>query len=278
MDILERMNGAIDYIEENISEEINYDRVAQIACCSVNHFQRMFSYITGISIAEYVRRRRLTLAALELQNSDIRIIDVAVKYNYDSPDSFTRAFQKMHGITPSYARENGVQLKSYPRMIFYIQLKGDTAMNYRIVEREGIELIGKGIMVTMDNVGVKAPAFWQELNNDGSIDKMLKLTKSEQTYGVTCYTNDLENKIWSYHVACKNNTGVREEGFEILNIPALTWVVFEAGGPPQQAFKQLWEKAYAEWFPSSGYTDLGGPEMEVYYGDKVELWIAIKKI
>lgn len=278
MDLLQRLNGAIDYIEQNISEDIDFERAAQIACCSANHFQRMFSFMTGITLSEYIRRRKLTLAALELQNSDIKVIDLAVKYNYDSPDSFTRAFQKMHGITPSSAREAGVKLTSYPKMSFYITLKGETAMNYRIIEKEGFELVGNGIMVTMEDVGVKAPQFWKACYADGSIQKLQNMTKGEETYGVTCYKNNNDNNTWSYHIAYKNNAAISECEYDILKIPALTWVVFESKGSQPQAIQQLWEKAYSEWFPTSGYTDLGGPEMEVYYSDKCELWISLKKI
>lgn len=276
--MLERLNGAIDYIEKNLTDEIDFEMAARIACCSANHFQRMFSYLSGISLSEYIRRRRLTLAALELQNSDIKIIDLAVKYSYDSPDSFTRAFYKMHGMTPTCAREEGVTLKSYPKMTFFISLKGETAMNYKIEEKESFELIGKGIMVTMDEVGEKAPALWQECHENGTLKKMQTLTGGDEVYGVTCYRNDKEHNTWSYHIAYKNNKAVKECEFDILKIPALTWVVFENKGPQPQAIKALWEKAYSEWFPSSGYTDLGGPEMEVYYEDRCELWIAIKKI
>jgi AraC family transcriptional regulator len=110
MDWLDRMNSAIRYIEENITEDIDYDMVAEKACCSTYHFQRMFSFITDIPLSEYIRRRRLTLVAFELQNSDVRIIDLAVKYGYDSADSFSRAFQKVHGVVPSLAREKGARL------------------------------------------------------------------------------------------------------------------------------------------------------------------------
>lgn len=279
MDLLQRMNGAIDYIELNITEAIDFEKISQIACCSANHFQRMFSYITGISLSEYIRRRRLTLAALELQNSDIKIIDLAVKYNYDSPDSFTRAFQKIHGITPTCARDAGVELKSYPKMTFFITLKGDVAMNYRILERDEFELVGKGIMVNMDNVGVKAPELWKEVHSDGTLEKLRTLSEGKEEYGVTCYSHNSQASTFSYHIAFQNNSSLSSDcEFEILRIPALTWVVFESKGPQPQAIKELWEKAYSEWFPSSGYTDLGGPEMEVYYHNQCELWISVKKV
>ena len=279
MDLLDRMNGAMDYIEENITEAIDFEKVARIACCSANHFQRMFSFITGFSLSEYIRRRKLTIAAFELQNSNLKIIDLALKYGYDSPDSFTRAFQKLHGVTPTSARETGVILKSYPKMTFYIKLKGDSAMDYRIVEKEAFELIGKGIMVNMENGGQKAGTFWQQSESDGTCKKMKNMSQSELSYGVTCYWHDSKNDTWSYHIAYENKAGLKDinEEFEILKIPALTWVVFESSAPLSQAIKELWGKAYSEWFPTSGYTDLGGPEMEVYHSGKLELWISIKK-
>ena len=132
MDWLERMNNALNYIENSLNEEIDYKEIAKAANCSEFHFSRMFSSISGISLSEYIRRRRLTLAAFEIQKSDIRIIDVAIKYGYVSSDTFSRAFQKMHGVTPSNARNRGVQLKAFPRISFQISIKGDTEMEYRI--------------------------------------------------------------------------------------------------------------------------------------------------
>lgn len=136
MDSLKRMNDSINYIEENLDGEIDFKEVARLAFCSEYHFQRMFSFLAGVSLSEYIRRRRLTVAAFELNNSNIRIIDLAVKYGYKSPDSFTRAFQSLHGITPSEARCNSKSLKSYPRMTFQLSIKGENEMNYRIEEKK----------------------------------------------------------------------------------------------------------------------------------------------
>ncbi|HYE10096.1 MAG TPA: helix-turn-helix transcriptional regulator, partial [Patescibacteria group bacterium] len=152
MDWLDRMNGVIKLIEDKITEDIDYDELARKACCSTYHFQRMFSFITDITLAEYIRRRRLTLAAYELQNSDARIIDIALKYGYDSHESFTRAFQKAHGITPSLARSKGVILKAYPRISFQITIKGDVEMDYRIEEASASKVFGASINVTPKDV------------------------------------------------------------------------------------------------------------------------------
>jgi AraC family transcriptional regulator len=176
MDWLDRMNGAIGYIEENLTEEIDYEAVAKIACCSVYHFQRMFSFISDVPLSEYVRHRRLTLAAFELQNSDVRIIDLALKYSYESPISFTRAFQNLHGVTPTSARDMGVQLKAYPRMSFHISIKGDVEMNYRIEKKEAFSVFGvEGIFSTGNGENLKAlPEFWQTAINNGTLDRIIK--------------------------------------------------------------------------------------------------------
>lgn len=150
MEWLERMNRALDYVESNLANEIDMNVVAQMACSSSYNFQRMFSFITDVSLIEYIRRRRLTLAAFEIQNSDAKIIDIALKYGYESPVSFARAFQALHGIAPSLAREDGVILKAYPRMSFQISIKGESEMEYRIETKEafdifGIETIGSSI-------------------------------------------------------------------------------------------------------------------------------------
>ena len=140
--MLENMNGAMSYIEDNLTEEIDFKEAARLALCSEFHFKRMFSFLSGVSLSEYIRRRRLTLAAFELNHSPIKIIDLAVKYGYNSPDSFTRAFQSLHGITPSEARETGQTLKAYPRLTFQLTIQGGDVMNYRIEEKEAFRIVG----------------------------------------------------------------------------------------------------------------------------------------
>ncbi len=142
MDTLAQLNKSLSYIEENLTDRVDYQEAAKIACCSEYHFTRMFSFLAGITLSEYIRRRRLTLAALELSHSDIKIIDVAMKYGYTSPDSFTRAFQSMHGITPSEARIHGQSLKAFPRMTFQLTIKGGSEMNYRIEDKEAFRIVG----------------------------------------------------------------------------------------------------------------------------------------
>ena len=174
MDWLDRMNGVMDYIESNLAGEITYDEIARTAGYSTFHFQRIFSFIADVSLSEYIRRRRLTMAAFDLQASDIKVIDLSLKYQYESPEAFTRAFKSLHGVTPSYARNNGVSLKTYPRMTFQIQIKGDTQMEYRIEERPPFEMFGVygEISRGMSQAFKEVPEFRLKCDDDGSVDRM----------------------------------------------------------------------------------------------------------
>lgn len=180
MGLLEKMNEALPYIEENLTDDIDLKEAARRAFCSEYHFKRMFSFLADVTLSEYIRRRRLTLAAFELNNSNIKVIDVAIKYGYSSPDSFTRAFQGLHGITPSEARSNGQALKAYPRMTFQLSIKGGNEMNYRIEEKEAFHIIGikKRVPIIFNGVNPEIAAMWQTLTNE-MITKLKNLSNVE---------------------------------------------------------------------------------------------------
>lgn len=118
MEWLKKLSAAIDYIESNLDSDLSYEEAARIACCSVFYFQRIFSYVAGISLSEYIRRRRMTQAAFELQRTDAKVIEVALKYGYTSPTSFNRAFQSVHNISPAAAKNMGSTLNAYPAILF----------------------------------------------------------------------------------------------------------------------------------------------------------------
>ena len=156
MDLLTRMDLALVYVEDNLTGEIDQEVLARIACCSAYNFYRMFSFITDISLTEYIRRRRLTMAAIELQSGNIKVIDLALKYGYDSPVSFSRAFQMLHGVTPTEARAGGVTLKAYPRISFQISIKGEKKMDYRIENKEAFQVFGYEGIFSTDGSGLNA--------------------------------------------------------------------------------------------------------------------------
>ncbi len=281
MDWLNRINNAMNYIESNLCEDISYDKAAQIACCSTYHFQRMFSFITGVALSEYIRRRRLTLAAFELQTSDIKVIDVALKYGYESPEAFSRAFKNLHGIMPISARDKGVSLKAYPRMTFLISIKGDMEMNYRIEQKEAFEVFGVyGIISTeMEKAFVEVPRFCIECDEDGTVDHMNELLGRSHDSMLHAALYDFTDTTFKYMICYHIPESVKiPETYTRLNISALTWAIFPDTKCDMQNLRR---RIYSEWFPTSEYEQVEGPTFEMYYGfannSSGEIWIPVRK-
>lgn len=285
---------AIDYIDENLANEINFEIVAEKAKCSVYHFQRMFSFLANLPLSEYIRKRKMTLAAFALQNTDAKVIDIAMKYGYDSHSSFTRAFQAVQNVTPSKARMEGVCLTAYPKLSFQFKLRGVEAMKYSIKQTAPYKLFGLN-PVQMDGwetqrfldyadaviedgthdainvaAGFPGPALEMIKNNDWDVKK-LHLLQAIHFY------DEAENKHFMYGWECPQ--GGVDERFTILEMPATTWVVVTAALAGERDFiKKSYEDLYANWFPTSRYDQAPNrPVIEKYHGDKCELWIPIQK-
>ncbi|WP_024832081.1 AraC family transcriptional regulator [Ruminiclostridium josui] len=289
MDSLTSMNNAMVYIEEHLTDDIDYSEVSKIACCSEYHFKRMFSFLSGIGLSEYIRRRRLTLAALDLKDTNLRIIEVAVKYGYDSADSFSRAFHSMHGILPSEARSENTQLKAYPRMTFQLSIIGGCEMNYRIVEKGPFKLVGfkKRVPIIFEGVNPEI-AKMTELLTPEVIKQLKAISNIEPTGIISASANFSEGRMeekgeLDHYIGVLTSSNETAE-FDVLEIDDSTWAVFESIGPFPETLQNVWGRIYSEWFPSSGYEAAPGPE--ILWNEnpdtgnpkyRSEIWIPVKK-
>lgn len=280
MEWIERLNDAIGYIEEHLTEEMDYERLGQIACCSSYHFQRMFAYMAGVPLSEYIRRRKMSLAAVDLQSLNMKIIDVSLKYGYNSPTAFNRAFQAVHGIAPSAVKNEGVSVKSFPPIRFKITIRGAEEMNYRIETKEAFRIAGVSVPLNKDieqNFAV-IPQKWQEIAMNKTLEKLAGMMNQEPmgVLGVsTC--NDIEP--WRYYIAV--STSQKDTGFEEYLVPAATWAIFPGEGT-SQSIQELERRIVTEWLPTSGYEYGSAPDVEVYLNPdpqnaKYEVWIPVVK-
>lgn len=284
MEWLTKLSQAIDYIEDNLAGDISYDEAAKIACCSTYYFQRMFSYVAGISLSEYIRRRRMTKAAFELQVSEAKVIDIGSKYGYESPTSFNRAFQNVHGVAPTVARREGTILNTYLPISFSINVTGGESMKYRIETKEPIRIVGVRAKLQEDqeqNFKI-VPKFWNKTLKSDLVSEISKLTNQTPNgiLGVTVYEN-LE-EIY-YYIAASTDKAVPENLVE-YEIPSATWVIFECNGRFQDSIQTIFKRFLTEWLPFSGYEYAQLPDIEVYpISDQnlktghSEVWIAIRR-
>jgi AraC family transcriptional regulator len=296
MDWSERMNAAISYIEDNLAAEIDINQAAKNACCSLYHFQRMFFTVIGITPAEYARRRRLTLAARELTAVKNKVIDVALKYGYDSPEAFNRAFRNVHGISPRAARAPGVKLTAFPRVSFYISLKGGSDMEYTISEKPAFDVVARPKRTsskiyssfiidpqTWDKFWYEC---WREYEQTDKYEAVKKLAGrpgpvTGGAYLGVCILDD-DMKGYTYAIGVEKPGKTVHKGLEIIHIPAGTWAIFESTGPFPKAIHDLEDRIFRDWFPSTGYEYAPAPQLEVFLpGDRIsseyrcEAWIPI---
>lgn len=304
MDWVIGIQKAINYIEEHLTEEIDYEEVAAQSFSSGFHFQRVFSILCGFTLGEYIRNRRLSQAGAELTGQDVKVIDVALKYGYESPDSFAKAFQKFHGVTPSEAKRDGCKLKSFSRLNLKITLKGGSEMNYRIEEKESMILTGYKKRFTGVPYGKEREQ--QEGNffvTTRAKQWLLRGAGFEAWEIDFCVVNNMDDEGYDFYIAYKLNEWTREHlydkevtgvdfmdelGFENIIIPKQTYVVFETTHQkyPMEEYRDIRERLVSEWLPGSGYEFSEGPELALVHwrtGEQkdqrfVEIWIPVKKV
>ncbi len=280
MEWVHKLNQSMNYIEKHLTDEIDYEQLGRIACCSAYHYQRMFTYMAGITLAEYIRRRKMSLAAADLQGGNERIIDIAEKYGYRSPTAFNRAFQSFHGIAPSSVKDEGVSVKSFSPIVFKITVKGATEMNYRIETKEAFRIIGVSAPLDreIENNFMVVPTMWQEASVNGTIQKLAGMMDA-QPMGLLGVSVCNDEEQWKYFIAVSSTKA--SDGFEEYSVPASTWAIFSGTGT-NQSIQELERRIITEWLPASGYEYANAPDIEVYLNPdprnaQYEVWIPVAK-
>lgn len=285
MEWVDVLNRAIDYIENNLDGEISPEEAAKAAAVSLFHFQRMFAFTANVTLTEYIRRRRMTAAAFELLNGGAKVIDIALKYGYDSPTAFNRAFKSVHGVSPSKAKIEGIRLTAFPRLTFTVSIKGEEAMNYKIEKKKAFRIVGYASKepMTMEDCFIKVPKFWQSVTEKGGIEKLCSLFDGSLPKGIlgvsTCENGDFSG----FYIAAATNAPI-PEGMEEYIIPESVYAVFECVGALPDSIQKVQQRIISEWLPTSGYEYAPFPDIEVYpEGDQksdtytCEVWLPIVK-
>ena len=261
MEWMQRLNQSIEYIEEHITEELDYERVAQVVGCPSYYFQQMFLYMTNMTLREYIRRRRLSLAAVELQKDSGKVIDIAVKYRYESPTAFTRAFKSFHGVVPSALKTENIPLQAFPPIQFHVSMDGGLPLKFRVEEKAAFRVLGVSCPLNKElaqNFEV-IPTVWDTALADGTLTKLSALQESrpQGLLGISVH----HTEDWKYLIAVRSDR--KEDSFEEYHIPACKWAIFEGRGT-NRSLQELEKRVIAEWLPTSGYTYANSPDIEVY--------------
>lgn len=284
---LAQMNEAMDYVEAHLTEDMNFGQMARIAGCSEYHFRRMFSYLAGMPLSEYVRCRRLSIAATLLRQGS-KVMDCALLLGYESADAFSKAFQGMHGMTPSEAKRENAVLKAFPPMTFQLTIRGGCKMDYRIVHKEKFRIVGFKKQITLQFEGVnKQTESLAQKPSPESIRELKALCDVEPKGMLSVSANFSERTVegteLDQYIAVAT-TNPAPEGYDVLAVEESDWAVFTVVGPFPKAMQDTWARIYSEWLPSSAYQLTGGPEILWHESPDLsqpncmsEIWIPVEK-
>jgi len=293
MDWLKNMNNIITHIEENLTQPIKYETLSRIAGCSVYEFSRIFSFMADISLSEYIRRRRLSQAVFDIQNSNEKIIDIALKYCYESPATFTRAFKELHGTTPTSARKKSVTFKTYPPIAFALTIKGVDEMQFRIEKTSTFEIMGLA-GYTCNDEDWKDSLWGEFLDGGNGADGSGTFNQALWNNGNPSYYTAPFHQVGAYDFHSINGKtptiigaeykGTKPDikGITTKTIPESTWAVFTFKGETGSKVGEAITRIITEWFPQSGYVrNETVPMLDSYPGGQIdenyewEIWMPV---
>lgn len=284
MEWIDCIGEAVGYIEEHITEELSVSEIARQVNISPFYFQKGFSLLCGFTIAEYIRKRRLALAGSELVSTDAKVIDIALKYGYDSPDSFSKAFTRFHGVTPAMVRKEDAVLKAFAPLKIKLSLKGGYLMDYKIMKKDSFTVIGAEKSFKYEDAMQAVPAFWKEFFEAGKEKHVCG------TYGIN-HDESMEGDVFEYLIGDNYNPAEEvPEGFVTRVIPEFTWAVFPCRGSMPKTMQDVNRKIYSEWLPACKEYEIAAGYCVEMYEDPAkypngtmdenyytEIWIPVKK-
>lgn len=290
---MDRWNAAIERIEEELESSIDVRELARMTLTSEHHFRRMFSALSGMPLSEYIRRRRLTVAAAAVLAGQEAIQEIAVRYGYGSADAFSRAFRAVHGVGPKDARNAGAALRAQPRLRFTLNIEGAEQMNYRLESKEQLTLVGRRRRMQLIHHGPNPEMneFQTEIG-DQTLEAIHELSTTAPS-GVFAVCTDFEEGredggTFEYWLAAATERDVDRETLkkhqlETLTVPAVTWLVLSSEDSEVESVQKLWPDAYGTWFPANPYRPAEGPELvSTVYDEQwnplhAELWLPVEK-
>lgn len=293
---IQLIQQAICYMEEHIYDNINYAEVAKSVHMSSYNFHRTFSFIAGMTANEYIRKRRLTLAAQELQTTDISVIDAAYKYGYESPESFSKAFSRFHGSTPKQAKRKGAKLRLFNPLVIKMIMEGGSIMDYRMEHRECQQFLA--LVKAFSNESINddndhsIPDFWTECSEKNLIDpmKLLRMEGKRDLYGLCSPVKDNQTHFnYGIGIVIDGDTDITKleqftnNGYSVWETKAADYAVFKCFGSDGDCLGETWSRFFKEFAPQTGYTQTDDTDYEIYFenGESdlfCELWIPVKKI
>ena len=276
MNWIDGMNRALDYAEAHLTEPLTAEVLAKLAGCPSYHFQRIFTYIAGIPLSEYLRRRRMSRAVAALLGGD-KVIDVALRYGYDSPTAFNRAFQSVHGVPPSQIQRADASLRSYPPLQFHLTVTGGETLEYRIEKRPAFSVTGLSAPLDreLESNFQAVPHLWNKVAAEGWIPQLMGCMTGEPQ-GLLGISACCGEEQWRYYIAVAGQGGP-----ERCTIPAATWAIFPGAGAMPEAVQALERRVVTEWLPTSGYLYANAPDIEVYLNAdptnaRFEVWLPVE--
>ncbi len=293
---IQLIQQAICYMEEHICENINYADVAKSVHMSNYNFHRTFSFIVGMTANEYIRKRRLTLAARELQTTDISVIDAAYKYGYESPESFSKAFSRFHGSSPKQAKQKGTKLHLFNPLVIKIILEGGSIMDYRIEHRESQQFVALVRAfpneISNDDNDHSIPDFWAECYEKNLIEpmKLLRAEGKRDLYGLCSPVEDSETHFnYGIGIMVDEDTDTTKmehlikNGYSVWKTKPADYAVFKCFGSDGDCLGETWSKFFKEFVPQTNYTQTDDTDYEIYFengenGLFCELWIPVKQV